>query len=203
MQRPTYFVYRERVGYRRLRRGMDVIIALVALMLLAPVLAAAAIAIALEDGFPVFFRQRRVGRFERPFTIYKLRTMKRERCGSEYTARSQDDPRVTRTGRWLRKLSIDEIPQLFNVLRGDMALVGPRPEMPFVVERYEHWQHVRHLVTPGITCIWQTECRSTVPLDRPEATELDLEYIRRASPMTDGALLARTLGAVISARGAY
>jgi len=203
MQRPTYFVYRERSGYRHLRRTMDVVIALVALILLAPVMVAATIAIVLEDGFPVIFRQSRVGRFERIFTIYKLRTMKREKCGSEYTPRGDGDPRVTHVGRWLRRLSIDEIPQLVNVLRGDMALVGPRPEMPFIVARYESWQHVRHLVTPGITCIWQTEYRSTVPLDRPEATQLDLEYIRRASPMTDGALLARTLGAVISARGAY
>ncbi|TAM73595.1 sugar transferase [bacterium] len=203
MQRPVYFVYRERIGYRLLRRGMDVVIALAALVLLAPVLAAAAVAVLIDDGSPVLFRQRRVGRFERVFTIYKLRTMRHENCDDAYTTRGEGDPRVTRVGRWLRRLSIDEIPQLVNVLRGEMALVGPRPEMPFVVSRYESWQHVRHLVTPGITCIWQTRCRSTIPLDRPEATELDLEYIRRASPLTDGALLARTLGAVISARGAF
>ncbi|TAM56165.1 sugar transferase [bacterium] len=202
-QRPAYFVYRERVGYRLLRRIMDVAVALLALLLLAPVLAAAIAAIALDDGAPVLFRQRRVGRFERTFTIYKLRTMRRESCGDAYTARAGGDARVTRVGRWLRKLSIDEIPQLFNVLRGEMSLVGPRPEMPFIVARYQPWQHVRHLARPGITCIWQTRCRSTIPLERPEATALDLEYMRRASLLTDGVLLAQTLSAVLTARGAY
>jgi len=169
----------------------------------APVLIVAALAILIEDGRPIFFRQRRVGRFGKLFTIYKLRTMKKENCRDGLSPTTRRDPRVTRTGHWLRRSSIDEIPQLFNVLIGDMALVGPRPEMPFVVRRYESWQHLRHLVTPGVTGFWQTTCRSTVPLHLPEATMLDLDYVRQASHSTDAAVLLRTIRTVLTADGAY
>ena len=196
-------VYRERKVHRVLRRGSDLIAATLALLIALPILLLAAIAIKLDDGGPVFFRQKRVGRFEALFTIYKLRTMRPALCGDHLSPHGRDDMRVTRVGKWLRKLSIDELPQILNVLLGDMSLVGPRPEMPFIVDGYERWQHLRHLVTPGITGLWQTKCRSTVPLYRPEATTLDLEYIKRKSPLFDIVLIGRTFASLISTRGAF
>jgi lipopolysaccharide/colanic/teichoic acid biosynthesis glycosyltransferase len=188
---------------RRARRLFDSSVAGVALLTTLPILAIAALAILIEDGGPILFTQQRAGRFERLFTIYKLRTMRLEDCVDGPTPSSSSDPRVTRVGRILRKTSIDELPQLFNVLLGDMSLVGPRPEMPLMIERYEHWQHMRHLVTPGLTCIWQTTSRSQIPLHRPEATALDLDYIRNASPKLDGVLIAQTIVSVLRFKGAY
>jgi lipopolysaccharide/colanic/teichoic acid biosynthesis glycosyltransferase len=196
-------VFRERKVSRILRRGSDLIVATLALLIAAPILLLAAVAIKLDDGGPVFFFQKRVGRFEAIFTIYKLRTMRPALCVDRLSPHGRGDMRVTRVGQWLRKLSIDELPQLLNVLLGDMSLVGPRPEMPFIVDGYERWQHLRHLVTPGITGLWQTKCRSTVPLYRPEATTLDLEYIRRKSPLFDIVLIGRTFASLISTRGAF
>jgi lipopolysaccharide/colanic/teichoic acid biosynthesis glycosyltransferase len=129
--------------------------------------------------------------------------MRANMCRDGVAPQAQGDSRITRVGRWLRKLSIDELPQLLNVIRGEMTIVGPRPEMPFIVAGYERWQHVRHLVTPGVTGLWQTQCRSTVPLYSPEATSLDIEYIRRVSPLFDVVLIGRTVVSVISTRGAF
>ncbi len=198
----TGLLFRERPGYRRARRLLDLTVVCAALVLAAPLLALAALAILAEDGRPVIFAQRRVGRFGRTFTMYKLRTMRRAGCGDAYKPADGADPRLTRVGRVLRALSVDELPQLVNVLRGEMALVGPRPEMPFVTRRYERWQHLRTVVPPGITGLWQTTVRSTVPLDRPEATAIDLDYVARASLALDLALIARTFAAVAAARGA-
>ncbi len=200
---PNSFVYRDHPSRRAVRRTFDVALAGLSMPIVGPVLALACAAIALEDGPPFLFRQRRVGRFERTFTIFKLRTMRQDRCGDEFKPASGSDPRVTRVGAVLRKLSIDELPQLFNVLRGDMTLVGPRPEMPFVVRRYERWQNLRHLVTPGLTCVWQTTCRSTVPLHLPEATALDLTYIRNQNVALDLRLLGATFRSVLGTKGAY
>jgi lipopolysaccharide/colanic/teichoic acid biosynthesis glycosyltransferase len=196
-------VFRENIAYTRLRRVIDVFGAALLLAAAVPVLLVAATAILLEDGGPVCFRQRRVGRFGRLFTIYKLRTMRKEKCVDGFSPTTGSDPRVTRIGYWLRRTSIDELPQLVNILRGEMAFVGPRPEMPFVVREYETWQHLRHLVTPGVTGFWQTTCRSTVPLHLPQATMLDLDYIRQASHSTDAAVLFKTIRTLISAEGAY
>ncbi len=196
-------VYRENRGLRRMRRAVDISVALCALLVTAPVIAAACVAILLEDGGPVMFLQRRAGRFERMFTIYKLRTMRLEACDDGPSPTAATDARITRVGRVLRKTSIDELPQLFNVLRGDMSLIGPRPEMAIMVGGYESWQHLRHLVSPGITCIWQTTCRSTIPLHRPQATALDLDYIARASPLLDASLLARTVLSLVLPKGAF
>ena len=196
-------IYRENRVTRRLRRTLDVLLAATLLLLTMPVIAIACLAIFVEDGGPILFTQRRAGRFERMFTIYKLRTMRLSACVDRPSPTNASDDRITRVGRVLRKTSIDELPQLVNVVLGDMALIGPRPEMPIVVARYAHWQHLRHLVPPGITGIWQTSCRSTIPLDRPEATALDLEYIERASPALDGLLLLRTVARVVSPKGAY
>lgn len=195
--------YRYNRGGWRARRVVDATVGTVALGLAVPVLLIACLAIFMEDGPPLFFKQRRAGRFERLFTIYKLRTMRVADCFDGETPADDKDPRITRVGRLLRRTSVDELPQLLNVIRGEMALVGPRPEMPLMLQRYERWQHLRHLVTPGLTCIWQTTSRSNIPLHRPEATILDLEYIRNASPRLDGALLAQTVVSVIRAQGAY
>ena len=188
---------------RRARRLFDATVAGIALFFALPILAIACAAILIEDGAPVLFTQQRAGRFERLFTIYKLRTMRLKDCVDGPTPSNASDPRVTRVGRILRKTSIDELPQLVNVFLGEMSLVGPRPEMPLMIERYEHWQHMRHLVTPGLTCIWQTTSRSEIPLHRPEATALDLDYIRNASPKLDGALIAQTIVSVLRFKGAY
>ena len=190
-------------GRRRARRIVDAIIAGAVLIAAAPLLAIACLGILIEDGAPVFFKQQRAGRFERLFHIYKLRTMRHADCVDRLSPSDSADPRITRMGRFLRKTSIDELPQLINVIRGEMCLVGPRPEMPLMIERYERWQHMRHLVTPGLTCIWQTTSRSEIPLHRPEATALDLHYIRNASPGLDGTLLAQTLVSVLRFKGAY
>jgi lipopolysaccharide/colanic/teichoic acid biosynthesis glycosyltransferase len=196
-------IYRENLATRRARRFVDIVLAGSILLLVSPILIAACLAIVLEDGGPVLFKQRRAGRFERMFTIYKLRTMRKADCGDRPSPRDGSDPRITAVGRILRKTSVDELPQLLNVLRGEMSLIGPRPEMQLMLQRYESWQHLRHLVPPGITCIWQATCRSTIPLERPEATALDLDYIRRASPLLDGSLLFRTVYSVVFQRGAY
>jgi lipopolysaccharide/colanic/teichoic acid biosynthesis glycosyltransferase len=197
------FVYREKKTFMRLRRWVNAVIALILLVVALPVLIGCALAIVLEDGFPIIFRQRRIGRFERPFTIYKFRSMKKRDCGYGISPTQPTDERITRIGRWLRKTSLDELPQLVNVIRGEMSLVGPRPEMPFVVGGYDNWQHLRHFVQPGLTGLWQVEHRSHIPLARPEATLLDIEYVKTASPATDSILLAKTVKAVLSAHGAF
>lgn len=197
---PPIFTYKRSRADRN-RRIVDLFGAVALGTLTLPILLVALLAIFLEDGRPLIFRQRRVGRFGRLFTIYKLRTMKASACGEAHKP-SPGDSGITRVGTILRRFSIDELPQLFNILCGDMSIVGPRPEMPFIVRRYEKWQHLRLLANPGLTCIWQTQCRSTVPLDHPRATTMDLEYIERASPAVDAELILRTFGAVFSARGA-
>ena len=201
--RSVQLVYRNSVATRVARRGFDLAVASAALMAAAPILAVAAATIWLEDRGPVFFKQRRVGRFERNFTILKLRTMAVAHCDDRLSPTSPFDRRVTRVGRFLRRFSIDELPQFINVIRGEMTLVGPRPEMPFVTAGYEPWQHLRHLAKPGITCIWQITHRSTIPLNRPEATLMDIDYLHRKSPLFDGMLIIRTFVAIFRQKGAY
>ncbi len=199
---PPIIVFRTRRFGRRARRVVDVLVATFALIATLPILLGAAAAILIEDGRPILFRQRRVGRYERTFTIYKLRSMRTAACGDARTPSTSSDPRISRVGGFLRRTSIDELPQLFNVIRGDMALVGPRPEMPLITRGYEKWQHLRHLVLPGITGIWQTRYRGSVALDTPDATLSDLTYIRNASALLDGLLLLLTLHAVVRRKGA-
>ena len=202
MLEPT-IAYRQSHAYQAARRAFDITIASIALAVSSPILLLVAAAIVVEDGFPVFFVQTRIGRFGRPFKMIKLRSMYKSTCGNSYKPGDSRDPRITRVGRILRKLSIDELPQFLNVLRGEMSVVGPRPEMPFIVERYQPWQHCRSLVPPGVTGLWQTTVRSTVPLDWPEATMIDLEYVRQASPLFDLSLVARTIATVLFPRGAF
>jgi lipopolysaccharide/colanic/teichoic acid biosynthesis glycosyltransferase len=195
-------IFREPTSYIRARRAFDVVFGLFVSIAALPMVLLASLAILVDDGGPLLFRQRRVGRCGPLFTMYKLRTMRKTMCRDDVSPTSERDARITRVGRWLRILSIDELPQLINVLRGDMTFVGPRPEMPFVVRAYEPWQHLRHLVTPGLTGLWQTTCRSTVPMHLPEATLLDLGHVRARSHRADALVLLKTVRKLISTQGA-
>jgi lipopolysaccharide/colanic/teichoic acid biosynthesis glycosyltransferase len=199
----TNLIYRFNRTHHALRRIRDVVLASAALVVLSPVLGLAALAIYAEDRGQVFFCQRRVGAFERLFTMYKFRTMRITDCGDAVSPTSRSDSRITTVGRVLRKTSIDELPQLINIIRGDMTLVGPRPEMPFIVQRYARFQHLRHLVTPGLTGLWQIRYRSTIPLERREASATDIEYISLASPLFDLKIIFQTAVVVVRSMGAY
>ncbi len=171
-------------GYERWLKPMyDRFIGVLASVLTLPIVFVISVLILSQLGAPVIFRQRRVGRYGREFTVYKFRSMGEDRRVAEVslveedrriTHKSDADPRHTPFGRWLRRWSLDEIPQFWNVAKGDMSLVGPRPELPSVTERYEPWQHGRHSVRPGLTGLWQISERGVVPMH--EATELDIAY---------------------------
>jgi len=177
-----------------------------------PLMAFTALMIFLEDGLPVLFRQQRVGENGRLFEMLKFRTMiknaeqlqgqveKRDVDGN-LIHKSKDDPRVTRTGRLLRRLSLDELPQLFNVLAGTMSLVGPRPEMPYLVEKYQPWQRKRFAIPPGLTGWWQVSGRSDKPMHLH--TEDDLYYIQNYSIWLDIQILVRTAWTVFFGKGAF
>ena len=201
--RPQLLIYRHRPRKERVRKAFDAFIAGAILVLVSPMLLVAAVAIYLEDRGPIFFTQERVGRFGRPFVIYKLRTMKFADLCDRTSPKSSNDLRITRVGRILRKTSIDELPQLLNIAKGEMAIVGPRPEMPFVVASYQRWQTLRLLVTPGLTGLWQVKARKTISLERPEATMIDLDYIRTSTKLKDIAIIAKTVQAVVRPKGAY
>jgi exopolysaccharide biosynthesis polyprenyl glycosylphosphotransferase len=195
-----------------LKRVLDFAIALVAILLLSPVLVGTAILVALTGRGPVFFVQRRVGLNKREFAVYKFRTMvvdaeKKMREVEHLNEVSgpvfkiSNDPRITPLGRFLRKTSIDELPQLINVLKGDMSLVGPRPLPVRDYEGFsEDWQRRRFSVRPGITCLWQVSGRSSISFDK--WMELDLQYIDKWSLWLDLRILARTIPAVLKGEGA-
>jgi lipopolysaccharide/colanic/teichoic acid biosynthesis glycosyltransferase len=174
-----------------LNRALDVTAAGIALALTSPVLGVAAVAVKLEDGGPVFYRQRRVGLHGEEFDLLKLRTMEvgAEQKGAGYAV-NEGDPRITRSGRALRRLSLDELPQLWNVLRGDMSLIGPRPTLAYQVERYTPHQRRRLDVKPGITGWAQIHGRARLPWE--ERIELDVWYVDHRSPWLDMKILART-----------
>ena len=193
------------------KRTTDLVLSLVLLGLALPVILLVTIAIKLSAGGAVLFRQRRCGLNGRVFTLYKFRTMCADAEGRRDEVahlnemggpvfKSRYDPRVTRIGRVLRKFSLDELPQLWNVLRGDMSLVGPRPPIPEEVAQYQRWQRRRLSMKPGLTCLWQISGRNEVDFDR--WMQLDLEYIDSWSPMLDLKILLKTIPAVLSGRGA-
>jgi len=193
-----------------LKRWTDVIVAIFMLILLLPLLVAVVIAIRLETPGPAIFRQRRIGRGGQPFTVYKYRTMTHNPSEGLVRFRGPDgrlehklanDPRITPLGRILRRTSIDELPQLINVLRGDMSLVGPRPELAEIVTSYASWQHRRHLVRPGLTGWWQVHARSELQMH--ENTELDLYYIDHLSFWLDVRILVETVHVVFFGYGAF
>jgi exopolysaccharide biosynthesis polyprenyl glycosylphosphotransferase len=194
------------------KRIFDVVLASLALLALSPLMLVVALLIKLQDGGPVFFRQPRVGRDGHEFGMVKFRSML---AGADMMVtdlmhlndtdgllfKVKDDPRITRVGSVLRKFSIDELPQLFNVLRGEMSLVGPRPPLPREVAAYETDVHRRLLVRPGMTGLWQVSGRSE--LSWSEAVRLDLYYVDNWSMTTDLVIMAKTVKAVFASHGAY
>lgn len=207
--------------YRGSKRAVDVFGSSVALVALSPLLLAIGLAIRLQSPGPALFRQRRVGQGGKEFTCYKFRSMvngcdesphREAACkylNGEIKATANDasgplfkrpdDPRVTKVGRWLRRTSVDELPQLINVLKGEMSLVGPRPPIPYEVALYSerHWQ--RLAVPPGITCLWQIGDRDRVGFE--EVVSMDLEYIKKRSLWTDMRILLLTIPAVLKMDG--
>ena len=198
-------------GQLVVKRAIDLGLSTALFLITLPIQALAALAIRLSSPGPIFFRQVRCGLNGRHFTLLKFRTMDagaeqrlpeishlNEMTGPVFKATK--DPRLTLVGRLLRRLSIDELPQLWNVIRGDMSLVGPRPPLPEEVSRYEPWQRRRLSMTPGLTCLWQVSGRNEVDFDR--WMELDLKYIDTWSPMLDLKILLKTVPAVLTGRGA-
>jgi lipopolysaccharide/colanic/teichoic acid biosynthesis glycosyltransferase len=202
--------------YAPFQRLLDVVLGSILLAAATPVLAVAALAIRLDSPGPVLFRQTRAGRSGRPFTLLKLRSMvvgadpmphrrhiDRLLSGDgrgDAWAPLDDDPRVTRVGRVLRALALDEVPQLANVLRGDMSLVGPRPALPYELPHWQAWHHARLAVRPGMTGLWQVDGRGASDFDA--MVRQDLDYIARRSLALDVAILARTPIAVLRGRRA-
>jgi exopolysaccharide biosynthesis polyprenyl glycosylphosphotransferase len=197
---------------RRSKRMLDVTIAAAALIALTPLLLFIALAVRLDSAGPILFRQSRCGRGAKPFTFLKFRGMVadaearlpallalNEATGPLFKMRN--DPRLTRVGRVIRRTSLDELPQLWNVLRGEMSLVGPRPPLPSEVENYSAWQRRRLLVLPGITGAWQVSGRSDIGFD--DMVRLDVDYIENWSLFKDITILLRTVLVVLTTKGAY
>jgi len=206
---------------RIVKRGFDIVVAAVMLLIASPILLAAAIAIRIADGSPLLFRQTRIGLHGVPFELLKLRTMRTD-CSDavhrKYVAqwiqtngaaqpeahgatvyKLGNDPRISTLGRWLRRFSIDELPQLFNVLYGDMSLIGPRPAIPYELELYQERHRHRLDAPPGITGLWQVSGRNRLSFE--EMVQLDIEYIEDWSLGGDMGILLRTLPAMLQGRG--
>lgn len=196
------------------KRIVDVVGALVLMALLAPILLVVAVIVKLQDGGPVLFWQTRVGRRGRCFAFPKFRSMiinadeqierllhRNHHSAGSITFKDKSDPRITRFGRFLRKFSIDEMPQLWSVLAGNMSLVGPRPPLPREVDRYTPRDLRRLEVAPGLTCLWQVAGRGDLPFD--QQVDLDLYYIDHQSLWLDMVLLLKTPLAVLKGKGAY
>ena len=195
--------------YLRLVKPMvDRLVGVVALLVAVPVLVMVGLAVWLAMDFPVLLGQERVGRHGRVFRMWKFRTMEEDRRRHQMnwvgedrrkTHKSAADPRITKLGRFLRATRLDELPQFINVAKGDISLVGPRPELVSVVADYEPWQHRRHAVKPGITGLWQISDRGDKLLK--DCTELELEYLDSVSFVTDVRILARTVPALMRRSG--
>ncbi|MAK42842.1 MAG: multidrug MFS transporter [Spongiibacter sp.] len=198
-----------RSGYKR---SYDIVLSGGLLLLLSPLLVVTAAAILFESRGPIFFRQLRVGKNGEQFSIYKFRSMCTDRAlHRQVESMSGDrdgickkfvnDPRVTRVGQFIRKYSIDELPQLINVLRGEMSMIGPRPALPAEVAQYSEYQRGRLKALPGISGLWQVSGRADLNFD--QQVELDLQYIRQQSLATDLRIALKTVPAVLSGSGAY
>ena len=183
------------------KRAFDVVVAAAVLALTLPALLLFALLIKRESAGPVFFRQRRIGQGGRPFEMIKFRTMHVDECGDAVAPKNENDPRVTRFGRWLRRYSLDELPNFINVLWGDMSVVGPRPEMPFIVETYGALDRERLRAKPGVTGLWQ------ISYARQDAIhsnlDYDLYYIENRSLLLDLVIVALTGFAVARGTGAF
>ena len=196
----------------KIKRAFDIAFALFSLIPFVPVMIITAVAIKVDSPGPIFYKQIRVGKFGKQFYCYKFRSMivdadsqqqdlMEQNEADEIVFKIRKDPRVTRIGRIIRKLSIDEMPQVFNVLRGDMSIVGPRPPVPIEVEVYEYQHFYRLDAVPGITGLQQVTGRSDIEFKR--GFELDLRYIQEQSLWKDIQIILRTIPAVISGKGAY
>jgi lipopolysaccharide/colanic/teichoic acid biosynthesis glycosyltransferase len=205
-----HLTIRGSVAFKRL---MDIILALFAIICGSPVFLLTALLVKLTSPGPIIFSQIRVGRFGRHFKFYKFRSMyidaearkaellKHNESSDGVIFKMKRDPRITPVGRFIRKFSIDELPQLFNVLLGDMSLVGPRPPLPSEVRTYSLEERKRLNITPGITCIWQVSGRSELPFSKQIA--LDKEYIASRSAWKDFLILLKTIPAILTGRGAW
>jgi lipopolysaccharide/colanic/teichoic acid biosynthesis glycosyltransferase len=197
------------------KRLFDLFVAIVMLIAAAPIMLIVAIAIKLDSAGPIIFKQTRIGKNHKPFTFYKFRSMYTKCDASVHqqfvknlinsssdnaTYKLTSDKRITRVGRFIRKTSVDELPQLFNVIKGDMSMVGPRPPIPYEVAEYKEWHHRRLAVAPGITGLWQVQGRSLVSFD--DMVKMDIAYAEKSSLALDVTLLAQTIPAVLSGRGA-
>ena len=185
---------------RFIKRGCDIIGSLCLLIVLLPVLLLLAIVIKMDSPGPVFFRHNRVGKDGKPFVLWKFRSMRKDVPAYETSPRSAVDSRLTRVGRIMRRLSFDELPQLINVLKGEMSLVGPRPEMPFIVASYHPIECERLAARPGITGLWQISPARAFPIH--ENLQYDLHYIRNQNFFLDCAIVFRTIAAVVRGVGA-
>lgn len=195
--------YRKSKTYFLAKRTIDIISALAGLVLMAPIMIVVAICIKLESKGPIIFSQERVGEDGKLFKMYKFRSMvinaeqlldklqeKNEMTGPMF--KIKEDPRITKIGRFIRKTSIDELPQLFNVLKGDMSLVGPRPSLPKEVMKFTNRQKLRLIAKPGLTCYWQVSGRNKIGFE--EWMELDIKYIEERNTLTDIKLILKTFG---------
>lgn len=200
------------IFYKSVKRILDILLSSIALILLAPVFLIVAVMITIEDGGPVFFSQSRAGKNMKEFKMWKFRSMcvdadekfmelmkENEQIGPAF--KIKNDQRMTKVGRFIRKFSIDELPQLFNILKGDMSICGPRPLILFRMEECNEYEKQRLVVQPGLTCYWQVSGRSNVQWDR--WVEMDLDYIEDMNLFLDLILILRTIPVVLSGEGAY
>lgn len=187
--------------YGALKRGLDILVCLLSTIFLLPVFVIIAIAVRLSSKGPVIFKQERAGKDGKPFTFYKFRTMRIDTDPFGSSPKSGDDPRLTRLGRFLREYSLDELPQLFNVLKGDMSIVGPRPLYVSQMGEWDERQKKRLLVKPGITGLAQITGRGG--LTREEKLEIDVKYVETAGFLTDIKIIIVTLGQIFRRRNVY
>lgn len=198
--------------YKFVKRTFDIVASCCGLLILSPIFLITAIAIAAEDGFPVFFQQPRSGKGMKSFQFYKFRSMYKdaperlkevmkdnEQTGPAF--KLKNDPRITKVGHFIRKYSIDELPQLVNIIKGDMSIVGPRPILDFQMEATDVYDQQRMAVRPGLTCTWQISGRASITWE--QWVELDLQYIRDMSILTDLKIIIKTVPAVLKGEGAY
>ncbi|ABK60595.1 sugar transferase [Clostridium novyi] len=198
--------FKKSTSYFVIKKIIDIVGSLCGIVILSPIMIITAIAIKLDSKGPVFFSQERVGKNGKIFKMYKFRSMiinaeevlyklkeKNEMSGPMF--KMKDDPRVTRVGKFIRKTSIDELPQLINILKGEMSLVGPRPNLPSEVEQFSDYQRLKLLAKPGLTCYWQVSGRNNI--DFEEWMELDIKYIKERSTWVDIKLIFKTVGVLL------
>lgn len=206
-------IYQQKsAAYKLIKRLMDVILSIAALIVLSPVFLITAVAIKCEDHGPVFFVQQRAGKDMKPFAMYKFRSMcidadekmnemmkDNEQTGHAF--KIKNDARITKTGRVIRRFSIDELPQLINIIKGDMSIVGPRPILTFQMEACSQYEKQRLIIQPGLTCYWQIGGRANIKWDK--WVEMDLNYIKDMSLWTDIKIILKTIPSVFDSEGAY